>query len=69
MEFYNNHRLHQSLGYNTPKSVHFAEEKKKNEVIEIPMDMMDKSCDLPTGTTTTTKLYLKDINQENYISN
>ena len=40
MEFYNNHRLHQSLGYNTPKSVHFAQEKKKNEVIEIPMDMI-----------------------------
>jgi putative transposase len=48
MEFYNNHRMHQSLGYKTPKSVHFAEIKKKIEVIENLVDMMDKSCDLPT---------------------
>lgn len=48
MEFYNNHRLHQSLGYETPRFVHFKQEKKKIEIIEIPMDMMDKSCDLPT---------------------
>ena len=48
MEYYNNHRLHQSLGYETPKSVHFMQEKKKIEVIEISVDMMDKSCDLPT---------------------
>ena len=45
MEFYNNHRLHQSLGYETPAKVHFA---RAIEVIEEPMDMMDKSCDLPT---------------------
>lgn len=25
MDFYNNHRLHQALGYKTPKAVHFAE--------------------------------------------
>jgi len=48
MEFYNNHRMHQSLGYETPRSVHFAEVKKKIEDIEIPVDMMDKSYDLPT---------------------
>jgi putative transposase len=48
MGFYNNHRLHQSLGYKTPKSAHFLEEKKKNEVIEEPMDMMDKFGNLPT---------------------
>lgn len=48
MEFYNNHRPHQSLGYETPRSVHFAEVKKKIEVIEIPVDMMDKYCNLPT---------------------
>jgi hypothetical protein len=28
--------------------VHFSEVKKKIEVIEIPVDMMDKSYDLPT---------------------
>ena len=48
MKFYNNHRLHQSLGYETPRSVHFSQEKKKIEIIEEPMDMMDKSYDLPT---------------------
>lgn len=47
MEFYNNHRLHQSLDYETPRSVHFAL-KKKIEIIGRPVDMMDKSFDLPT---------------------
>jgi putative transposase len=48
MEFYNNHRLHQSLGYEAPRSMHFRQEKKKIEIIEEPMDMMDKSYVLPT---------------------
>lgn len=48
MEFYNNHRLHQSLDYETPRSVHFVQEKKKIEAIEILVDMMDKPYDLPT---------------------
>jgi putative transposase len=48
MEFYNNYRMHQSFKYKTPKSVHFMEEKKQIEVIQMPMDMVDKSCDLPT---------------------
>ena len=45
MEFYNHHRLHQSLWYETPGKVHFA---KAIEVIEEPVDMMDNFCNLPT---------------------
>jgi len=48
MKFYNNHRLHQSLEYKTPKSVHFSKAKKEIEIIENPMDMMDKFNNLPT---------------------
>jgi putative transposase len=40
MEFYNHHRLHQSLNYQTPANVHFEEATE-------PMDMMDKFCNLP----------------------
>ncbi len=31
--------MHQSLWYETPRSVHFNQEKKKIEIIEIPMGM------------------------------
>lgn len=48
MKFYNNQRLHQSLEYKTPKSVHFGKAKKETEIIENPMDMMDKFNNLPT---------------------
>jgi hypothetical protein len=48
MEFYNNHRLHQSLGYKKPKSVHFGTAKKEIRIIEDPMDMMDKFNNLAT---------------------
>lgn len=48
MAFYNNHRLHQSLAYQTPQSVHFAKIKKKSDLITLPVDMMDKSYDFPT---------------------
>lgn len=41
MEFYNHHRLHQSLEYQTPAQVHLAKS------IE-PGDMMDKFYNLPT---------------------
>jgi putative transposase len=40
MEFYNHHRLHQSLDYQTPADVHF-------EKYTGPMNMMDKFCNLP----------------------
>ena len=43
MHFYNHQRPHQSLAYQTPVSVHFA------VVIKKTVDMMDKSCDLPTS--------------------
>ncbi len=48
VEFYNNHSLHQSLGYETRRSVYFVEEKMKNKVIKMPMDRMDKFCNSPT---------------------
>ena len=39
MEFYNNHRLHQSLDYQTPAQVHF-------EGYLGPIDKIDKICNL-----------------------
>jgi putative transposase len=41
IEFYNHHRLHQSLEYQTPAKVHLARHIQ-------PVDMMDKFCNLPT---------------------
>ena len=40
MDFYNNQRPHQSLDYQVPREIHF----KKT----LPIEMMDKSNDLPT---------------------
>jgi putative transposase len=58
MEFYNQQRLHQSLGYQTPATVHFATGLKL-------VDMMDKPCGLPTSPQTQpTKLNLKDFKQK-----
>jgi putative transposase len=48
MKFYSHHRLHQSLEYETPKSVHFGKAKNEIEIIEDPMDRMDKFNNLPT---------------------
>lgn len=41
MEFYNNHRLHQSLNYQTPAQVHLAGYLR-------PIDEIDKICNLHT---------------------
>jgi putative transposase len=48
MEFYNHHRMHQSLGYIPPVKVHYGQGEKENEIIEEPVDMMDKFYNLPT---------------------
>lgn len=50
IEFYNNHRLHQSLEYKTPMSVHFDQDRRKIETIKTLVDMVDKPYDLPTYT-------------------
>ncbi len=60
MDFYNNQRMHQALGYQTPRAVHFKGS------VKMPMDVMDdKSKDFSTysqGTTTN-----KSINNTNYV--
>ena len=40
MDFYNNRRPHQSLDYQVPREAHFKE--------DLPIEMIDKSSDLPT---------------------
>ena len=40
--------MHQSLNYKTPQSVHFNEEPKNIDIIQMPIDMMDKSYDFST---------------------
>jgi hypothetical protein len=40
MEFYNQKRWHQSLGYNTPASIYFERERKACGVMDLPFEQV-----------------------------
>ena len=61
MDFYNNRRPHQSLDYQAPGEVHFKE--------NLPIEMMDKSNDLPTAQQAQQQQHNLTLTKENYISN
>ncbi len=61
MDFYNNQRPHQSLDYKVPREIHFKE--------TLPIEMMDKSNDLPTVQQALQQQHTLTLIRENYISN
>lgn len=60
MDFYNTRRPHQSLNYRVPKEIHFK---------TLPVEMMDKSNDLPTIQQAQQQQHKSILTSENYISN
>ena len=61
MDFYNNQRPHQSLDYKVPREIHFKE--------TLPVEIGDKSGDLPTVQQTQQQQHNLILTTENYISN
>ena len=60
MDFYNTRRPHQSLDYKVPKEIYFK---------TLPVEMMDKSNDLPTIQQAQKQQHSSILTTENYISN
>ena len=61
MDFYNNRRPHQSLNYQVQREIHFKENQ--------PIEMMDKSKDLPKVQQAQQQQYNLNLTRENYIAN
>jgi putative transposase len=61
IEFYNNKRWHQSLGYKTPAEVYYNSQKE-------PMHMMDNTSALPTSTQAQQQRVIKNKGSENSLN-